>query len=49
MNLFAEQEQRQRCREWMCGNRVGGMNWETGTDLCALPYVKLTASGEAAI
>ena len=31
MNVFAGQEERHRCREWMCGHRGqgGGMNWET--------------------
>ena len=35
--------------EWTCGHmgvRVGGTNWEIGVDVCALPCVKLTASGE---
>ena len=35
--------------EWTCGHmgvREGGTNWEIGVDVCALPCVKLTASGE---
>ena len=36
MNVFAGQEERHRCREWMCGHmgeREGGMNWEFRTDI----------------
>ena len=43
INLGAGQEQRCRCREQMCGPGLqgrGGMNWETGIDVCALPCVR---------
>ena len=40
MNLFAGQEQRCRRREWACGHKEGGMDWEMGIDVCMLIYVK---------
>ena len=28
MNIFAGQEQRHRCREWMCGHSGGRSGWD---------------------
>ena len=41
-NLFADQEYRCRCREWMCGHREGengGKNWEIRTGIHMLGCV----------
>ena len=49
MNLFAGKEWRCRCREQTVntvGEEEGGMNWESGTDICALSWVKQPASGQ---
>ena len=47
MSLFAGQDERCRCREWMCGRGVGeGYEWKVGIDVCALPCVKQMAAGD---
>ena len=45
--LFAEQEQRCRCREWMhehSGAEKEGMNWYIGVNIYTLPCIKYKAS-----
>ena len=44
MNLFTKQKQSHRCRKQTYGYQGGkggvGINWEIGTDICTLLYIK---------
>ena len=43
MNLFTKRKQSNRCRKQTYGYqgiRAGGINWEIGTDMYILPYIK---------
>ena len=48
MNLFAEQEERCRHREWVCGHGVkeDGTNCESSIDMYTLPCLKQIAGGK---
>ena len=44
MNLFTKQKQSHRCRKqtygYQVGKKGGGINWEIGTDIYTLLYIK---------